>query len=100
MKKFKELESEGVTLFGPKSSELKGSVFSFHIPGIHPHDLGTILDGMGIAVRTGHHCAQPLMDALGVPSTNRASFWLYNTMDEAKSFVAHLRYIVDRFSDK
>ena len=51
-------------------------------------------------MRTGHHCAQPLMDAPRVPSTNRASFWLYNTMDEAEAFVEHLRYVVDRFSDK
>ena len=58
-----------------------------------------LLDEGGFAVRTGHHCAQPLMDALGVPSTNRASFWIYNTMREAEAFIEHLRYVVERFSD-
>jgi cysteine desulfurase/selenocysteine lyase len=60
----------------------KASLISFVVEGVHPHDLGTILDGDGIAVRTGHHCAMPVMDFFEVPATARASFALYNTCDE------------------
>jgi cysteine desulfurase / selenocysteine lyase len=60
----------------------KASLISFVVEGVHPHDLGTILDGDGIAVRTGHHCAMPVMDFFEVPATARASFALYNTLDE------------------
>jgi len=60
----------------------KAGVLSFTIDGIHPHDIGTILDLEGIAVRTGHHCAQPVMQRLGIPATARASFAFYNTRDE------------------
>ncbi|MGZ2876244.1 aminotransferase class V-fold PLP-dependent enzyme, partial [Pseudomonas aeruginosa] len=59
-----------VTLFGPEDS---AGIVSFAIEGVHPHDIGTILDEDGVAIRAGHHCAQPLMDALGVPATARAS---------------------------
>ncbi len=99
LEKFKELESEGVTLFGPKSSELKGAVFSFHIPGIHPHDLGTILDGMGIAVRTGHHCAMPLIRSLGVSATARASFYVYNTLNEVDLLIDGIKSTIRYFTD-
>jgi cysteine desulfurase/selenocysteine lyase len=64
-----------VTLFGPEDS---AGIVSFAMDGVHPHDLGTILDEEGVAIRAGHHCAQPLMDHLGVPATARASFGLYN----------------------
>jgi cysteine desulfurase/selenocysteine lyase len=57
-----------------------------------------LLDEGGFAVRTGHHCAQPLMDALGVPATNRASFWIYNTLDEVQAFIEYLRFICERFA--
>ena len=60
----------------------KASVFSFTLAGIHPHDIGTILDHEGIAIRTGHHCAMPVMERLGIPATARASFGLYNTHGE------------------
>jgi cysteine desulfurase/selenocysteine lyase len=60
----------------------KAGVLSFVLEGIHPHDIGTILDQDGIAVRTGHHCAQPVMDRYGIPATVRASFALYNTKEE------------------
>jgi cysteine desulfurase/selenocysteine lyase len=60
----------------------KASLISFVVEGVHPHDLGTILDGDGIAIRTGHHCAMPVMDFFKVPATARASFALYNTFDE------------------
>jgi cysteine desulfurase/selenocysteine lyase len=65
----------------------KGSVLSFTIDGIHPHDIGTVLDNEGIAIRTGHHCAQPVMDRYGVPATARASFALYNTHAEVDALV-------------
>ncbi len=64
-----------VTLFGPEES---AGIVSFAIEGVHPHDLGTILDEENVAIRAGHHCAQPLMDHLGVPATARASFGLYS----------------------
>ncbi|MGH9443326.1 MAG: SufS family cysteine desulfurase [Thermoanaerobaculia bacterium] len=68
----------------------KAAVISFVLEGIHPHDVGTVLDQEGIAVRTGHHCAQPVMDRFGVPATARASFALYNTRDEVDALVAGL----------
>ena len=64
-----------VTLFGPEES---AGIVSFAMDGVHPHDLGTILDEENVAIRAGHHCAQPLMDHLGVPATSRASFGLYS----------------------
>ena len=60
----------------------KSSLVSFAVEGIHPHDLGTVLDASGIAVRTGHHCAMPVMEFFGLPATTRASFGVYNTRDE------------------
>lgn len=74
-----------VTLFGPEES---AGIVSFAIEGVHPHDLGTILDEENVAIRAGHHCAQPLMDHLGVPATARASFGLYNDEDDIAALVA------------
>ena len=68
-----------VTLFGPEDS---AGIVSFALDGVHPHDLGTILDEEGVAIRAGHHCAQPLMDHLGVPATARASFGLYSNSSD------------------
>ena len=68
----------------------KASLISFVVEGVHPHDLGTILDGDGIAVRTGHHCAMPVMDFFKVPATARASFALYNTFDEIDRLAASI----------
>jgi cysteine desulfurase / selenocysteine lyase len=62
----------------------KASVLSFVMDGVHPHDIGTILDDAGVAIRAGHHCAQPLMRHFGVPATARASFAFYNTKEEAE----------------
>ena len=77
----KSLSNEGgISFYG--TSAYKASVVSFNISGVHPYDAGTIIDKFGIAVRTGHHCAQPLMDTLGIPGTIRASFAFYNTHDE------------------
>jgi cysteine desulfurase/selenocysteine lyase len=72
----------GVTLYGPRNPELKGAVVAFNVDGIHPHDGAALLDERGIAVRAGHHCAQPLMKRLGIVGTLRASFSVYNTSAE------------------
>ena len=82
----KLLEIDGLKIFG--TAQLKTSVISFNIEGIHPYDIGTILDKMGIAVRTGHHCAQPIMDFFAIPGTVRASFAFYNTKQEIDLLVA------------
>jgi cysteine desulfurase/selenocysteine lyase len=71
----------------------KAGVLSFTLDGIHPHDIATILDQHGIAVRAGHHCAQPLMHRFGVPSTARASFYLYNTLEEVDALVTALHAV-------
>ena len=73
---------DGLRLFGPATPEDRIAVFSFALQGVHPHDVATILDARGIAVRAGHHCTQPLMRRLGVPATTRASCWVYNTTDD------------------
>ena len=75
-------EISGLTIIGPNSMESRGGTISFTIEGIHPHDVGQVLDQDGIAVRTGHHCAWPLMRRFGVSGTTRASFYLYNTIAE------------------
>ncbi len=88
----------GIIIYGdPERSDSSGAISFLH-ESIQSLDLALLLDEGGFAVRTGHHCAQPLMDALSIPSTNRASFWIYNTMDEAKLFIKHLKYIVERFA--
>lgn len=73
---------DDLTVYGPEDVSVRGGVFSFNLGDVHPHDTGAILDQEGIAVRTGFHCAQPLMRVLGVPGTTRASFYLYNTVAE------------------
>jgi cysteine desulfurase/selenocysteine lyase len=82
----KLLAIDGLKIYG--TAKHKTSVISFNINGIHPYDIGTILDQMGIAVRTGHHCAQPVMDFFKIPGTVRASFSFYNTREEADRLVS------------
>ena len=77
----------GVEIIGSKSSRNRGSAISFTIEGVHPHDVGQVLDDLGIAVRTGHHCAWPLMQELKLNATTRASFYLYNTPEEVDIFL-------------
>jgi len=72
----------GVHVFGPKDPTQRAAVFSFALEGVHPHDVATIVDAEGVAVRAGHHCCQPLMKRLGVPATTRASCYVYNTVEE------------------
>jgi cysteine desulfurase / selenocysteine lyase len=85
------LEIEGVEIYGPKELSRKASVISFNLKGIHPYDVGTIIDKLGIAVRTGHHCAQPIMDFYKIPGTIRASFAFYNTKDEIDLMIEALK---------
>jgi cysteine desulfurase/selenocysteine lyase len=84
-------EIEGITIYGPSDLTKKASVISFNIENIHPYDIGTIIDKLGIAVRTGHHCAQPIMDFYKIPGTIRASFAFYNTKEEIDIFVAAVK---------
>jgi cysteine desulfurase/selenocysteine lyase len=86
----------GIRLIG--TAKEKASVLSFVMDGIHPHDIGTILDQEGIAIRTGHHCAQPVMERFGVPATARASFALYNTRDEADALVRGIEKVRQVFA--
>jgi cysteine desulfurase/selenocysteine lyase len=74
----------GVTLYGPRNPEMKGAVVAFNVEGLHPHDGAALLDQRGIAVRAGHHCAQPLMKRLGIVGTLRASFSVYNTPEDVE----------------
>lgn len=89
----KQLQNiEGLTIYGTANN--KTSVISFNVGNIHPYDIGTILDKMGIAVRTGHHCAQPIMDFYKIPGTIRASFMFYNTKEEIDTFITALKKAV------
>ncbi len=84
-------ELEGITIYGPTDAREKGGVVSFNYAGIHPHDIGQLLDERGVAIRAGHHCCQPLMDYLNVQGTARASFYIYNTKDEIDVLVDSLK---------
>jgi cysteine desulfurase/selenocysteine lyase len=81
----------GVRIVGPIENVDRGGAVSFVVDGIHAHDVGQILDDEGVAIRVGHHCAWPLMRRLGVPATARASFAVYNTVDEVDKLVAAVR---------
>jgi cysteine desulfurase/selenocysteine lyase len=84
---------KGVRIIG--TAKEKAAVLSFVIDGIHPHDIGTILDDEGIAIRTGHHCAQPVMQRFGIPATARASFVFYNTKEEIDILVRGIHKVVE-----
>ena len=81
----------GITIYGTHDLDRKAGVISFNVEGAHPYDVGTLLDQMGIAVRTGHHCAQPMMDFYHIPGTIRASFAVYNTLEEVDRLVTGLQ---------
>lgn len=87
----------GVRIHGPKDLEARGGVISITMDGAHPHDLATILDEEGVAVRAGHHCAKPLMRELGVAATARISFYVYNTVDDIDAAVRGLRRAAELF---
>lgn len=90
-------EIPGLRLLGSAGSGKPSSVLSMVLEGVHPSDVGTLLDQQGIAVRIGHHCAQPLMRRLGVPATTRASFGVYNTLADVDALAAGLRKVIDLF---
>ena len=94
---FRELEE--VDLFGPMDVDRRGGILSFHSSDVHPHDLGTFLDQEGVAIRTGHHCTMPLMGALGVPATARASLYVYNTEQEVDALVDAVKRALRYFAD-
>ena len=86
---------DGVRIVG--TARDKAGVLSFVLEGVHPHDIGTILDQEGIAIRAGHHCAQPVMDRLGVSATARASFAFYNTKEEVDILVKGIEKVMEVF---
>jgi cysteine desulfurase/selenocysteine lyase len=87
---------EGVRIIGTSAN--KASVLSFMIDGVHPHDVGTIFDQEGVAIRTGHHCAQPVMQFFGIPATARASFAFYNTFEEIDALVQGIKKVQELFA--
>ncbi len=89
-------EVPGIRIVG--TARAKAGILSFVLDGAHPHDIGTILDHEGIAIRAGHHCAMPLMERLGLPATARASFGLYNTREEVEALAAAIRKVREMFS--
>lgn len=90
---------DGLTIYGPKEASKRAGVLTFNINGVHPHDVATVLDTEGIAVRAGHHCAQPLMKWLNVTATARASFYLYNTIEDVDRLAISLVKAKEFFSD-
>src|SRR5207247_10759957 len=88
---------EGIVMYGPPDPGWRGRVVSFNFADLHPHDIGTVLDHHGVAIRAGHHCTQPLMRTLGVSGTARASFYVYNTPEEVDVLVEGLEATRDFF---
>jgi len=93
----KLLESPLITVYGPKNSQNRGGVISFNLQDAHPHDVASIIDTCGVALRSGHHCAQPLMKYLKVNSTCRISFAFYNTKAEIDIFINGLKKVREVF---
>ena len=86
----------GVRMIGTASE--KASILSFVMEGVHPHDIGTIVDQEGVAIRTGHHCTQPVMDRFGIPATARASLAMYNTRDDIDALIRALHHAREVFA--
>jgi cysteine desulfurase/selenocysteine lyase len=89
-------EIDNLILYGPGPDERTG-VVSFNVPGIHSHDLATLLDEQGVAIRAGHHCAQPLIESLGLSGTARASFYIYNTKEDVDCLIRAIQYAMEVF---
>ena len=87
----------GITIYGPRDASKKGGLISFSLEDVHAHDVGTICDSFGVAVRAGHHCAKPLMRKLGVPATTRASFYIYNTPEDVDRLVEAVMECIKMF---
>ena len=92
-------EIDGITTYGPQDPKHHTGVIAFNLDGIHPHDVATALDMEGIAVRAGHHCAQPLMNYLNLPATARASFYFYNTKEDADRLIEAIQATKEFFKD-
>lgn len=92
-------EIGGITIYGPQDPEHHTGVVAFNLDGIHPHDVATALDMEGVAVRAGHHCAQPLMNYLNLPATARASFYFYNTKEDADRLIEAIKATKEFFKD-
>lgn len=92
-------EIPGVPIVGPGGLTDRGSAVSFTVDGIHPHDVGQILDERGVAVRVGHHCARPIVRRYGIPATTRASFYVYNTLAEVDALAEGVRAAQRYFGD-
>ena len=90
-------EIPGIKVIGPQDTDSRGGVISFTVDQVHPHDVGQVLDQYGIAVRTGHHCAWPLMRKLNVVGTTRASFYIYNTEADVSALVDGIRQVQKYF---
>lgn len=87
----------GITLYGPRDPDRRGGVVSFNFADVHPHDVAHIMDEEGIAIRSGHHCAQVLMERMNVAATSRASFYVYNTREEVDALIRALRKVAEMF---
>ena len=96
LRRLRQLES--ITIYGPEDIEIHGGAISFNYPGVHPHDVGTIVDRRGVAIRSGHGCNQPLMRSLDISGVARASFYVYNTTAEVDVLIDALGDVGDRFS--
>ncbi|KAG2473755.1 MAG: hypothetical protein NPMRTHETA2_820004 [Nitrosopumilales archaeon] len=88
---------KGIVIYGPKDVSKRGGVISFNFYDVHPHDVATIVDREGIAIRSGHHCAQVLMEKLNVAATNRASFYIYNTKQDVDKLIQSLEKVSELF---
>jgi len=88
---------KGIVIYGPKDPKKQGGVISFNFKDVHPHDVATIVDKNGVAIRSGHHCAQVLMDKLEVAATNRASFYIYTTKQEVDALIDSLEHVAKVF---
>lgn len=97
LEKIKEVED--LTVLGPKEAQNRGGLISFTLGNIHPHDIGTLLDSEGVAIRTGHHCVMPMHRKLNLPASARASFYVYNTHQDIDIFVLGLKKVVDYFNN-
>ena len=90
---------DGVTTYGPQATKDHTGVIAFNLEGLHPHDVATALDMEGVAVRAGHHCAQPLLKYLKVPATARASFYFYNTKADADRLIEAIQATKEFFKN-
>jgi cysteine desulfurase/selenocysteine lyase len=88
---------KGLIIYGPKDTQRQGGVISFNFKDVHPHDVATIIDKNGVAIRSGHHCAQVLMEKLDVAATNRASFYIYTTKQEVDVLIDSLEQVAKVF---